>query len=72
VLDAARRLCAGRVVVALEGGYDTHALAWCSSALVALLLGDEPAPDPEPVHPPEGPDCTELIEQVRWQVDLGT
>lgn len=70
VLDAARRLCGGRVVVALEGGYDTHALAWCSSALVELLLGDAPTPDPEPVHPPDGPDCAQLIENVRWQIDL--
>ncbi|MDA0364961.1 MAG: histone deacetylase, partial [Chloroflexi bacterium] len=40
-LTAARSLCDGRVVVALEGGYDTHALAWCAGALCALMLGEE-------------------------------
>jgi enamine deaminase RidA (YjgF/YER057c/UK114 family) len=48
VIDAARRLCDGRLIATLEGGYDTHALAWCASGLVELLLGDTPAPDPEP------------------------
>ncbi|MSQ41913.1 MAG: histone deacetylase [Dehalococcoidia bacterium] len=70
VFDAAGALCAGRVVVALEGGYDAHALAWCASALCELLLGDEPAPDPEPLHPPPGPDVSALLDAVREAVGL--
>ena len=47
IIDAAERLCGGRLVAVLEGGYDEHALACCSQALCELLLGDEPTPDPE-------------------------
>ena len=47
IVDAANRLCDGRLVAVLEGGYDEHALARCSQALCELLLGDEPSPDPQ-------------------------
>lgn len=42
----ADELCGGRVVVALEGGYDLNALAHGSDAACRLLLGQTPAPDP--------------------------
>jgi len=64
-IQVAGALCDGRVVVALEGGYDLHALAWCAGALCALLLGDEPAADPEPVAPPAEPDVTGVLAAVR-------
>lgn len=48
VREAADALCDGRLAVALEGGYDEHALAWCASALCEVLLGQVPTPDPEP------------------------
>jgi len=70
VLDAARRFCDGRVVVALEGGYDTHALAWCASGLVELLLGETPAPDPEPAPVASGSPLDALIDEVRTAVGL--
>ncbi|MPZ97825.1 MAG: histone deacetylase [Dehalococcoidia bacterium] len=70
VLDAASRLCAGRVVVTLEGGYDEHALAWCAGALCALMLGEEPQPDPQPAQPPPGPDVTAILDAVRAEVGL--
>ncbi len=74
VLDAASTLCEGRMVVALEGGYDTHALAWCAGALCELLLGDTPTPDPGPVFAhrgaPEEPDVEPLLEAVRRAVGL--
>jgi len=41
----ADELCAGRLVVALEGGYDLDALAHGSDAVCRLLLGEEPEPD---------------------------
>ena len=47
ILEAAERVCDGRLVAALEGGYDEHAFGWCARALVELLLDDEPTPDPE-------------------------
>ncbi len=70
VITAARGLCDGRLVATLEGGYDTHALAWCSSGLAELLLGEPVTPDPEPVAPPPGPDVTSIIEAVRIAVGL--
>ena len=39
-------LCAGRLVVGLEGGYDLNALAHGGAAVCHLLLGEEPPPDP--------------------------
>mgnify|MGYP003348138520 CR=1 FL=1 len=65
MLALAQRLCEGRIVVALEGGYDTRALAWCASGLVEVLLGDAPTPDPEPGDVPPGDDLPALIAHAR-------
>jgi acetoin utilization deacetylase AcuC-like enzyme len=43
--DLAAELCAGRVVVALEGGYNRDALAHGADAACRLLLGQEPSAD---------------------------
>jgi acetoin utilization deacetylase AcuC-like enzyme len=59
IIDAAARLCDGRLVAVLEGGYDEHALACCAQALCELLLGDEPTPDPE-----QGAGRPELVGNV--------
>ncbi len=68
-LDAARALCGGRVVLALEGGYDLHALAWCAGTLCALLLGEEPAADPEPASPLPEPDVEALFAAIAATVE---
>jgi acetoin utilization deacetylase AcuC-like enzyme len=39
ICDAADRLCGGRVVSLLEGGYDLHALASSAAAHVRGLMG---------------------------------
>ena len=70
LMDLADAVCGGRVVAALEGGYDNHALAWCSSALVELMLGDEPTPDPEPVAAGSEPDIEQVLRAVRREVGL--
>ena len=70
VLDAARRLSGGRFIATLEGGYDTHALAWCASALTELLLGDAPTSDPEPVDVPPGDPLDALVLEVREAIGL--
>jgi acetoin utilization deacetylase AcuC-like enzyme len=44
--DLAAALCNGRLVVALEGGYNLDALSHGSEAICNLLLGEEPRPDP--------------------------
>ncbi len=59
ILEAAERLCEGRLVAILEGGYDEHALACCAQALCELLLGDEPTPDPE-----QGAGRPELLSEI--------
>ena len=59
IIDAAERLCDGRLVAVLEGGYDEHALACCAQALCELLLGDEPTPDPE-----QGTGRPELVPEI--------
>lgn len=46
VIRMAQRFCAGKVVFALEGGYNMDALRYGVSNVARLLLGDQP------VHPP--------------------
>jgi acetoin utilization deacetylase AcuC-like enzyme len=63
----ALELCGGRLVVALEGGYDLQALAHGSELVCRLLLGEEPPPDPLG-GPPEQlpPDAfVPLLERMR-------
>lgn len=46
IRDAARDLCDGKVLFALEGGYHLTALPWSVRRTLELLRGDEPTPDP--------------------------
>jgi acetoin utilization deacetylase AcuC-like enzyme len=75
VIEAADTLCGGRLVVALEGGYDEHALAWSAGALCELLLDEAVTPDPEPAEPqsselPPAEEIDELLDAVRSAVGL--
>lgn len=70
VLALADAICGGRVVAVLEGGYDTHALAWCTSALLELMLGNEPTPDPEPLAAGSEPDIEKILGAVRRELGL--
>src|SRR5712691_10397321 len=45
-VSLAGSLCDGRLVVALEGGYDLNALAHGSEAVCRLLMGEDPPTDP--------------------------
>ena len=49
--QALLRLAGGRVVLALEGGYNLVAIAESYAASVATLLGDAPPPIPESKTP---------------------
>lgn len=67
----ADELCSGRVVVALEGGYDLTALAWSVRACVDVLLGNDLAPDPLGIAPAvQTPDIGPLIEAIKRHHDL--
>jgi acetoin utilization deacetylase AcuC-like enzyme len=50
--ELAQELCEGRIVVALEGGYDLTALSWSVRNSIEALLGEAPAPDPVGRPPP--------------------
>ncbi|HKF44994.1 MAG TPA: histone deacetylase, partial [Thermoanaerobaculia bacterium] len=41
-----RKLAGGRVVLALEGGYNLEAISASAAACLRVLLGDDGAPDP--------------------------
>jgi acetoin utilization deacetylase AcuC-like enzyme len=63
LVELAEKYCAGRIVCALEGGYNPHALASGVDALLSALAGVEfIARDPSPY--PE-PDVRDRVEQVR-------
>jgi acetoin utilization deacetylase AcuC-like enzyme len=62
----AEELCSGRLVVALEGGYDLDAIAWGARRTVEVLLGDEPTPDPIGAAPGgRAPEIGGLIAEVQ-------
>ena len=64
--DLALELCNGRIVVALEGGYDLTALSWSVRNSLEVLLGDAPSPDPVgPAPSAPAPDLGQLIEAVK-------
>ena len=68
----AEELCGGKIVFALEGGYDHTALAWSVRACVDALLGNEFVPDPLGAAPAvRGPDISGLLQRVREVHGLG-
>jgi acetoin utilization deacetylase AcuC-like enzyme len=72
--ELADELCQGRLVIALEGGYDLDALAVGMTAVCQLLLGQEPAPDPLGPAPAQlPPDAVEpLVEAIRQRHGLAS
>jgi acetoin utilization deacetylase AcuC-like enzyme len=67
LVEAAGELCDGRLLVALEGGYDLVALPWCVRRTLELLLGVDVTPDPLGAGvPSRSPaDVEALIAQIR-------
>jgi len=64
--DLALELCSGRIVVALEGGYDLTALSWSVRNSIEALLGEALTPDPIGLAPDtDAPDIGELVANVR-------
>jgi acetoin utilization deacetylase AcuC-like enzyme len=64
--ELARELCGGRIVYALEGGYDHTALGWSVGACIETLLGSEFTPDPLGPGPAiRGPDLEAMLAAVK-------
>ncbi len=62
----ADELCSGRIVYALEGGYDLTAISWSVQACIDTLLGNKFTPDPLGPGPGvRGPDITQLVQRLR-------
>ena len=59
-------LCEGRLVFALEGGYDLTAVSWGVRRVLEALLGEAPTPDPQgrPAEP-LAPDIAGLLSGAR-------
>jgi acetoin utilization deacetylase AcuC-like enzyme len=64
--DLADALCDGRIVVALEGGYNLDALAHGADAVCRLLLREEPAQDPlgAPPHQLSAHEVQPLLDAI--------
>ncbi len=63
---AADELCGGRIVAALEGGYDLVALPWCVRRTIELLRGDDLTPDPLGTVPtPAPPGFDDMLAEVK-------
>ncbi len=64
--ELAGELCEGRIVYALEGGYDHTALAWSAGACIETLLGRGFTADPLGLGPEvRGPDVEAMLEAVK-------
>jgi acetoin utilization deacetylase AcuC-like enzyme len=64
--DLAGELCNGRIVVALEGGYDLTALSWSVRNSLEALLGETPTSDPVGLAPEtKAPDLSELVASLK-------
>jgi acetoin utilization deacetylase AcuC-like enzyme len=62
---AAEELCGGRIVLALEGGYDLTALAWSVRNSIEALLGDSITPDPLAPVPATTANIDSVLASVR-------
>ena len=62
----ADELCGGRIVAALEGGYDLTALSWSIRNSIEALLGAPITPDPiGPAPQMDAPDIGEVMANLR-------
>jgi acetoin utilization deacetylase AcuC-like enzyme len=64
--ELADELCEGRIVLALEGGYDHTAISWSARACFDALLGEPFAQDPLGAGPQvRSPDVSGLLQRIR-------
>lgn len=71
LIDAGKRLCEGRIIFVMEGGYYVEALAYGMVNVARLLTGQPPT---DPIGPPDfdadEPDLSRLIELIRTRHNL--
>jgi len=66
IRELAEEVCNGRVIYALEGGYELTALQWSVRACIDTLLGNDFAEDPLGLGPRlEGPDIDQPLAEVK-------
>ncbi len=67
LIRMADQLCGGKIVFALEGGYNLDALSYGVENIAHALLGDETVNDPlgQPKDGRSEPDVTPLIQQLK-------
>jgi acetoin utilization deacetylase AcuC-like enzyme len=66
IRELAAELCEGRLVYALEGGYDLTAIAWSARACLDTLLGNLFAEDPLGLAPAvPGPNIAPLLSEIK-------
>ncbi len=65
VIEIAREMCDGRIVFALEGGYDLDVVANGVASTFRALLGDENIPDPLGASKRASQDVGDYIEQLK-------
>ncbi|MEN9935856.1 MAG: hypothetical protein RLZZ387_2435 [Chloroflexota bacterium] len=65
LMALADELCEGRIVLALEGGYNRPALGACVVASLRVLLGRDPGPDTLGPSDSEEPDLSALIARAK-------
>jgi len=65
LITLADELCAGRLVLTLEGGYNLEALALCIGATFSMLLGDDHVHDPLGPAPQAEQPVDSVIESVK-------
>lgn len=64
-------LCGGKIVYALEGGYDHTAIAWAAQACIDTLLGNDFAQDPVgPAPNIQRPDIEGLLVTIESELGL--
>lgn len=71
LVELAEELCGGRVVFALEGGYNLKALSLGVSNSLQALLGRRDFVDPLGPSPRREPDVTELLLQLKQIHEIG-
>lgn len=71
IKQMADELCDGKVVYALEGGYDHTAISWAAHACIDTLLGNEFSPDPVgPAPNLQRPDIEGLLVTIESEHGL--